>query len=118
MIRAINADDLDYVKVTLYYISKHESDIVLRRRLDVLNDRNQITVHMHVLEPSNLYQGFAGPLTIDLCAEAFGIQSDPGVLIRCSNEIQKEVIGILENFYKGDINYKQFNIKKNNVILF
>merc|ERR1712194_697736 len=97
---------------TLYYISKNRGDMVFTKRLDVLNDREQITVHYHVLEPNNSWKGFTGPLTTDEFSEAFGIQNDPGVLIRCSNEVQKEVTGVLESFYKQDSDLKQFNIKK------
>ena len=83
-----------------------------------MNDRDQIKVHMHVLEPSNLWKGFAGGLNVDEFAEAFGIQSDPAVLVRCSHQNQKEVVGILENFYREGSDLKQFSIKKDNVILF
>ena len=118
IIRAINSSSSDKTVCTLYYINDSESDIVLRKRMDVLNDRESITIHMHVLNPSNIWRGFSGPISADHFAEALGIQNEPGVLIRCHESLQKNVTDLLEKFTEPKSHLNQFNVKKDNIILF
>jgi len=117
ILRFINTNESDKTKAICYYIAENENNFLLKKRLDVIGDREYITVHHHVVDFKNTWKGFAGEVTKDTLLEAIGICDDTGILVKCEEKMQKNVLALLK-VMSEEKEFAKYSVKWDNIIVY
>lgn len=97
ILRQINADESDKTRSLIQYQIDNEENCALKQSLYIFDEREYLTIHMHVINPSRMWKGFSGEIDQDHLIES---QEDPldnlTIFVKLSPARQGKVLGMLK----------------------
>jgi NAD(P)H-flavin reductase len=97
ILRQINADESDKTRSLILYQIDNEENCALKQSLHIFDEREYLTIHMHVINPSKMWKGFSGEIDQDHLIESLEDPLDNlTIFVKLSPARQRSVLGMLK----------------------